>query len=400
MVRSGDRVSRIAGLACVAVLLGMPAQAATLCERLYQRLADLPLERTAPVQASGFTGDITRLNLELRAARADLRRLDCTDGSIIVIGSPNEAACDALNERIVGLGREIDSMKAQRLSPARSAEGEQRQRILGAIDLNHCAEKVEAAPVPISAGEADQRPFRQPAYPPLDDEALRPLDRLDAPPPLRLHDRRAPGWSLPGSGFSGSAPGGTVRTLCVRTCDGAFFPISSQATADDFARDAESCRQRCPGSPTALYYHSLETQEADEMVSAETGAPYRDLPTAFAYKLRDPQEKSSCGCQLNAASAPAQSEPGDPGKQGSSSVLSIITPPQAAAPQKDAPAPAPQGAQPETAAAPVPGQTDDPTRAYDPARKVRQVGPSFLPAQESAIDLHHPKSVTPSPDTN
>ncbi|OQP88462.1 hypothetical protein BTR14_01540 [Rhizobium rhizosphaerae] len=399
-------MSRIAGLTCAAFLLGAPVQAASLCERLYERLAELPQERHDASQPSGFTGDITRLNLELRAARADLRRLNCTGGSITVIGGGSEAACDALNERIVGLGRDIDAMKAQRLSAPEGGEAGQRQRILNAIDLNRCAEKMEAEPVPISAGEDEQRPFRQPLYPPVQD-GTRPIDGFGETPPLRLHDRRNPGWGGAGSGFSGSDAAGTVRTLCVRTCDGAFFPISSQATPEDFARDAESCHQRCPGAPTALYYHSLETQEADEMVSAETGAPYRDLPTAFAYKLRDPSEKSICGCQLNAASVPSQSEPGDPGKSGepgqpgASSIVSITTRPPAAG-ASDNGMPVRDGAmpQPEAAAAPAQAQPSDPARPYDPARKVRQVGPSFLPAQESAIDLHQPKSVTPSPDTN
>ena len=34
------------------------------------------------------------------------------------------------------------------------------------------------------------------------------------------------------------------------------------------------------------------------MVSAETGQPYRTLPTAFAYLNRSSGEKPSCGCDL------------------------------------------------------------------------------------------------------
>ncbi len=40
---------------------------------------------------------------------------------------------------------------------------------------------------------------------------------------------------------------GPYRTMCVRTCDGAFFPITSNATPADFGRDAASCAARCPG---------------------------------------------------------------------------------------------------------------------------------------------------------
>ncbi|WP_170854891.1 DUF2865 domain-containing protein [Xaviernesmea oryzae] len=375
------------------------SQAATLCDRLYQRLADLPEQRRDDSFTSGFTGDITRLNLELRAARADLRRLGCTSGSIVVIGGTDEASCDALNERIVTLVRDIDGMKAERLHASSHGDDEQRRRILAAIDVNRCEDKDSASALPVSAsGEEGSRYSDRPQA----EDALPPGSSADGlgddGPPLRLRGRPGMGWQTEG----------TVRTLCVRTCDGAFFPISSQATSGDFARDAETCRQRCPGAPTALYYHALETQEAEDMVSAETGAPYRDLPTAFAYKLRDPSEPSSCGCQLSTATGPAQSQPGDPGKTRNSSMLSITTLPES---ETSAPSATPDSAaihpldtapvnaaQAERAASPP--ASPSPERPYDPSRRVRQIGPSFLPAQESAIDLHHPKTSTPSPETN
>ena len=36
-----------------------------------------------------------------------------------------------------------------------------------------------------------------------------------------------------------SAVNGSYRTMCVRTCDGAYFPISSQASPMGFQRDVE-----------------------------------------------------------------------------------------------------------------------------------------------------------------
>ena len=106
---------------------------------------------------------------------------------------------------------------------------------------------------------------------------------------------------------------GSFRTLCVRTCDGSFFPISSDASPADFQRDAETCRQRCPGAETALYYHALTTEETDQMVSAATGEPYADLPSAFAYKTRDRSQNGQCGCRPLGQTAIQQSTP-DNGK--------------------------------------------------------------------------------------
>ncbi|URK87642.1 DUF2865 domain-containing protein [Rhizobium sp. RCAM05350] len=158
---------------------------------------------------------------------------------------------------------------------------------------------------------------------------------------------------------------GSLRTLCVRTCDGAFFPISSNASPADFQRDAEACQRRCPGAETALYYHALTTEETDQMVSAATGEPYADLPSAFAYKTRDLSQPGQCGCRPAGQTAIQQSTP-DNGK----GVIDLRT-------RKN---------------------TDDTQakntvadRPYNPQdNKVRVVGPSFLPSQETSIDLRHP----------
>lgn len=40
--------------------------------------------------------------------------------------------------------------------------------------------------------------------------------------------------------------GGTYRTVCVRLCDGFYFPISYSTRRQRFAGDAAQCEQRCP----------------------------------------------------------------------------------------------------------------------------------------------------------
>ena len=49
-----------------------------------------------------------------------------------------------------------------------------------------------------------------------------------------------------GVDFSPQGRGGTFRTLCVRTCDGYYFPISFSTISDQFATDAQSCQNMCP----------------------------------------------------------------------------------------------------------------------------------------------------------
>lgn len=85
-----------------------------------------------------------------------------------------------------------------------------------------------------------------------------------------------------GNTFQG-LPFATYRTLCVRLCDGYYFPISFSTLPNYFARDAEVCRNRC-AAPTALYYHQNPGGSIDQMVSVDGSIPYKKLKTAFAYR--------------------------------------------------------------------------------------------------------------------
>ena len=79
------------------------------------------------------------------------------------------------------------------------------------------------------------------------------------------------------------APRGTFRTLCVRTCDGYYFPISFSTTRKHFESDEATCRQMCPAGDPNLYYHAVGGQGPEDMLGLD-GSPYADLSTAFRYR--------------------------------------------------------------------------------------------------------------------
>ena len=84
-----------------------------------------------------------------------------------------------------------------------------------------------------------------------------------------------------------AAPGassiiGTYRTLCVRLCDGFYFPISFATPEGGLARDAEQCRASC-GVEARLFYHLNPGGSVETMMDL-TGRAYSALPTAFKYR--------------------------------------------------------------------------------------------------------------------
>lgn len=339
-------------------------QASAVCDALQDQLRQ-------PVRIIGNTAEVrqhasalARQNILIRKIKNDMRSYGCTSGSIIVYGSPNAEMCAQIGDALVDAEAERDTIAADRdrmLQAQRSDRGESsRERIMAALNANGCFD--ETAPVPTSAEPRQLSPID-----PYRDPFAEQPDNSDYPQPGDM------------------AQEGGLRTLCVRTCDGAFFPISSNASPLDFRAQAAQCERMCPGAETELYYHAMKGEESADMVSARTGQPYTALPTAFAYKNGSAATRSpSCGCNMAAyhnemkkqdgQQKPQQSEP----SQSYSGITTITSPKSDAAPK-------PAEIKPEVKAEPIP------ERDYDAKNsKVRVVGPQFLPEETSRIDLRKP----------
>jgi hypothetical protein len=76
----------------------------------------------------------------------------------------------------------------------------------------------------------------------------------------------------------------TYRTVCVRTCDGAFFPLSFSTSRDHFDADASRCEKSC-GSESRMFFYKNPGSELDDMEDRQ-GRPYKKLPTAFLFKTK------------------------------------------------------------------------------------------------------------------
>lgn len=187
-----------------------------------------------------------------------------------------------------------------------------------------------------------------------------------------------PSAAMPEDGFT--IRRGTYRTLCVRACDGYYFPISFATTRDRFLDDQQSCQAICPGAKVDLYVHANPGQQAEDMVSL-TGVRYSELPTAFRYRT---SYDKSCSCNAGG------------GQRNYSTIATLpsIVRPDAATPQAETvpaapePRPAP-GEDPETVAnrdgdfAPGPVTAEAAAGATAPKPQgVRIVGPAYWGARQ------------------
>ncbi|MGV1869254.1 DUF2865 domain-containing protein [Agrobacterium rosae] len=354
----------------ITLMLAAPlsAQASVVCDGLRQQL-------TQPTRIIGNTAEVRRYanalaqqNILIRRIKNDMRGYGCSSGSVIVYGNPNAQLCGEIGDALVQAesDRDMISEDRDRMLASQRDDNVQdnRERIMAALDAQGCFD--------------EQPPSFTSTDPSQDQTTGGTADPFDNPD--NQDYRPSPDMPMQGG----------LRTLCVRTCDGAFFPISSNATPLDFRAQAAQCERMCPGTQTELFYHSLEGQESSDMVSAKTGQPYASMPTAFAYRNSPSTSRPpSCSCNMAAyhdemkkqedqAKAP-QSTP----SQDMSSITTITSP-------KSDTVPKPADIKPEEPK-PVEKAEPVPERDYDPNNsKVRIVGPQFLPAETSRIDLKNP----------
>ena len=128
----------------------------------------------------------------------------------------------------------------------------------------------------------------------------------------------------------------TYRTLCVRLCDGYYFPVSFSTLPSHFPQDAEACQSKC-AAPTELYYHPNPGGSVDHAVALKSQEPYTRLKVAFRYRK---EFVNGCSCK-EAEFVPAVA--GGEKKADGASVGAPVAPMRAGPPGRKAEAPAASG---------------------------------------------------------
>ncbi len=166
-------------------------------------------------------------------------------------------------------------------------------------------------------------------------------------------------------------PNGRYRSVCVRLCDGFFYPIHYSTYGSLLGQDAQQCQSNC-AAPAELYVYRNPGQEIEQAVSLN-GSAYMDLPVALRFRK---EYVKGCSCkqaeynptEIEAANKRAEADAVAPAKGKAK--------PTAKAP---APPPAPQAAAPAGAAGAQPGLDLDVTGSNQPAP---QAAPPPLPAAQ------------------
>ncbi len=248
------------------------AQASPICVRLEGQLATIDRgggsgDPAKDEQIRRYQEAASKQQAELDRVTQQAKRMGCDSSGFFSLFNNNSAQCGPVNNQIQQMRGNLDQITAN-LERLRSgglggADREnQRRSVLTALAQNNCGPQYANA-------------VRGPGN---------FIDNLfgnnnNNPPPM-------PGGDL-------GPQSGTFRTVCVRTCDGAYFPVSFATVQARFADDERTCKALCPATEASLFAYRNPGEDINQAVSV-SGQPYTALPNAFKFRT---EFNPSCACK-------------------------------------------------------------------------------------------------------
>lgn len=281
------RAGLLAGYAMMAASFGLTsqAQAQTSCARIQSELAS--------AHSGGGGGQlgaaINQQSAELARARGAYDRFQCSFG-----GHPQ---CGSI---VATIGQMEDNLAQMQRQQARAGGGVDRNRIaeLERVFATQCGPNQRQQPVQAAAPQRTQGNQANSLLEAIFGTRSQPVAVQRPSDPSRVVMPAQPanrGFERPGEAVREPdfrRRGGTYRTMCVRTSDGFYWPISFSTTRDRFDEDRGSCQAMCPGVGVELYAYRNPGQQIDAMISTQTGLPYAEQEYAFAYRTQfDPANR-------------------------------------------------------------------------------------------------------------
>jgi hypothetical protein len=279
-----------------------------VCRQIEQQMARLGQVSAAAGGDPRFADAARRQRTEIDTTVRYTVSLGCSAGS-------TNGQCRALETQIQRMRANLSQLEAR----ARSAGGEvvdrgqQRARLVAAYQANRCG-----ASAPVERQAAPSNPFvqedrtqayahvRTPAPPP---QAPQTAYRASAQPsrgpanfieflfgqrnvftpqPEVVPDLPAP---IVVDENTQQNRGLGHRRICVRLCDGAFFPLTSSPRPGQELDEDDMCKMQCPGAEVEAFRMS---DTSIENATSLSGTPYMSLPNALKYRRAF---DSTCSCR-------------------------------------------------------------------------------------------------------
>jgi hypothetical protein len=333
-----------------------------MCPRLEAQLATIDHgdsgDPAKDEQIRRYQDAATKQQGELDRVTSQAKRMGCDSSGFFTLFSGRSAQCGPVNNQIQQMRANMDqittSLERLRSGGLGGADREnQRRSVLTALAQNNCGPQYANA-------------------------ARSGGNLLD-----NLFGNNNP--ATPGTDFGPQS--GTFRTVCVRTCDGAYFPISFATMPARFPDDEKACKAQCPATEASLYAYRNPGEDMTQAVSI-SGQPYSQMPNAFRFRQ---EFVPSCACkaagQTWSDALKSVDDKNAAEQQGDIIVTEESAKKMSRAPAaKGAAATAKKGATSTAAGTPPAPAADTPAPAADSTgaanKPIRSVGPTFIPPKQ------------------
>jgi hypothetical protein len=319
-----------------------------VCIRLESQLASVDQGAADPARADQIKRSedaIAKQQADLDRAVAQAHKAGCAGEGFLAFFSALSPQCGPITSQIQQMRGNLDRMMSdvEQLKTGDTGQQAQHRALIGQLAQNNCGAQYTAAANSVSG-------------------------------PQSFFDALFGGGTIVNPSGDG-APSGTYHTVCVRACDGYYFPISYSTVPSRFADDENACQRQCPASQAELYSFRNPGEDMDQAVSI-SGQAYTALPNAFRYRK---EVVGGCSCRAPGQSwADALKNADDATTLESGDiVVNDRNAKMLSQPPKQPGKPAAISAAVKPAAltsTPTPATTD----GTGPAKPVRVVGPPFL----------------------
>ena len=245
-LRSSGRLAAV--LLALAATAGAAAAQSPACNAWRSELASLQGQRGGGDPRAAQMAQ--RVGAQLAQATNQYRAMGCDRGGFTFFGEGPPRECGGLRAQIGQLQAQYGGLQQQ----AQGGALEQRRaQLASAINANCRAPQ--------------QRGFFETIFglEPRRGEIDSTMPELDPEQPIEPEKPRQ----------------GGPQTVCVRTCDGFFFPLANNPGGRDSSD--EMCQALCPGVET-LAYGMTNGGDIQNAVARATGQPYASLPNAGKYQ--------------------------------------------------------------------------------------------------------------------
>jgi len=253
-------------LAFAAAAAAQDQSANPVCARLEGQLSALDRGNTDSARAEQIKraeDAVAKQQADIDRTVAQARRQGCAAEGFLSLFSGLNPQCSPITSQVQQMRGNLDRAQSdlERLKSGSAEQDAPRRALIGQLAQNNCGAQYTAAAN--SAGG-----------------------------PRGFFDALFGGGTIINSGGDG-APAGTFHTVCVRSCDGYYFPISYSTLSSRFGDDQRTCQRLCPAAEVNLYSFRNPGEGMEQAVSI-SGQPYTALPNAFRYRK---EFSAACSCR-------------------------------------------------------------------------------------------------------